>query len=119
MWVARGSLRGTLMSSGADQKIQQSFFGPFVLGRMLTLPVAVTLAGLISLDRPVETFHALSISGGLEAHVKRGGKPKLTLRGEPEDVAKVDAAVKDGRLVLGPKPGTWRMGKVVADVTLP
>ena len=44
---------------------------------MLTLPVAVVLAGLITQDRPVESFHALSLSGGLEVTVKRGGKPQL------------------------------------------
>jgi hypothetical protein len=86
---------------------------------MLTLPVAVVLAGLITQDRPVETFHALSLSGGLEVTVKRGGKAQLKLTGEPEDVAKVESAVKSGRLTVGPKSGTWRMGRVTAEITVP
>lgn len=86
---------------------------------MLTLPVAVLLAaGLVSESRPVESFHALSLSGGLDVTVRKGLKPALKLTGEADDLAKIQSTVKSGTLIVGPREGTWRVGKVTAEVTV-
>lgn len=87
---------------------------------MLNLSIAAVLAaGLVSQDRPVESFHALSLSGGIEATVKKGAKPALKLTGEPDDLAKIESAVKGGKLVVGPKQSAWRVGHVTAEITVP
>ena len=86
---------------------------------MLTVPVAVLLAaGLVSEGRPVASFHALSLSGGLDVTVRKGSKPALKLTGDADDLAKIQSTVKSGTLVVGPKQGAWHVGKVSAEVTV-
>jgi hypothetical protein len=51
-------------------------------------------------DRPVSGFHALSMGAVVDVDVIQDGKESLTLEGDPETLARIDTAVRDGTLEI-------------------
>jgi Putative auto-transporter adhesin, head GIN domain len=90
---------------------------------MLT-PIALVLAGIATQERPVEAFHRLDLSGGIQATLVKGPKAALTLKGETKDLERLESFVKDGALVVRQKDRSgihWfeHRGQVTATVTAP
>jgi Putative auto-transporter adhesin, head GIN domain len=87
-------------------------------------PIALILAGLATQEKPLEPFHSISVSGGLNVVLQKGAKPSITLKGEADDVAHLEAFVKNGRLVVQTKKenspfGFHCTGDVTAVITAP
>jgi hypothetical protein len=89
---------------------------------MILSSVALILAAVATQDRPVDSFHAIQLSGDITANIVKGSKPALKLEGERDDLANLESVVKDGSLILRPKArlgkGNWSSKKIVANITV-
>lgn len=91
---------------------------------LISIPVAVVLAGLVTENRPVEKFHALNLSGGITATVHRGAQPALKLTGSKEALERLETVVEDGTLIIRRKrtEGFFNFGtrsdSISADITV-
>jgi hypothetical protein len=71
---------------------------------LLAAVLAVTGSGkIVTQDRPVAPFHAVSVSAGLKAQLHRGATTKVTVRADDNIVDQIETVVKDGRLEVHPK----------------
>lgn len=107
----------------------------FVHAIMLTLPMAVILAGLTTQEYNVEAFHGISIAGDIKATVSKGAKLSVKLTSTRETLDKMSVLVKRGILEIESKsglwgdvkPGTthhdrpndWHMDKITAEIVTP
>jgi hypothetical protein len=66
--------------------------------------LAVTGSGkLVTQERPVGPFHALSVSSGIRTQLHRGATTKVTLRADDNLIDNIVTEVKNGRLEVHPK----------------
>jgi hypothetical protein len=76
------------------------------------------MSAALTQDRPVESFHAVSLSGGIHGVMHKGKTPALKLYGPAEELAKIETFVKDGKLVIQPKSVFTRSDEqVTAEIT--
>ncbi|MBK7862948.1 MAG: DUF2807 domain-containing protein [Archangiaceae bacterium] len=86
---------------------------------MIALPLSLVLAAAVTQNRPVESFHSVSLSGGLHVTVHKGKAPALTLSGESREVEKIETFVKGGQLTVRPKNEVERSDESVkVDLTV-
>jgi hypothetical protein len=78
--------------------------------------LAVTGSGkLVTQDRAVAPFHALSVSSGIRTQVHRGPTTKVTVRADDNLIDNVATEVKSGRLEIHPKD-VWTLSNATIEV---
>jgi len=68
--------------------------------------------------RTVAEFHAISVGGGIDLHLRQGKGQNVTVKASEHVIGRVITVVKDGQLHLGMEKGNYRNARMEVYVTI-